>query len=221
MAAGLKLSEVAQRLGISERTARRYVRSGEIPSVFVGGAYRVSEEDLASYLEGARVHVGGPEKPQAQVPFSLKWARTASEVEFYQEISGAPDEDNERLNQLLGELNRFVWRPLRAAIRKKNAAIRGEAPADATAGPEPVGQDEFELMRGRRNALRDEVRRRIPAFARIVWKQEGGAVIYWHVPEDEREQYRGKVEEALEGEPYTEEDGEAEARPEREELLHA
>ncbi len=51
----LKIPEVARRLDISEKTARRYIRSGELPSAFIGGAYRVSEEDLASYQKGAIV----------------------------------------------------------------------------------------------------------------------------------------------------------------------
>lgn len=51
----LKIPEVARRLDVSEKTARRYIRSGELPSTFIGGAYRVSEEDLASYQKGAIV----------------------------------------------------------------------------------------------------------------------------------------------------------------------
>ncbi len=50
----LKLSEVAHRLGISERTARRYVRSGELPNVYYGAAYRVSEEDLQAFLDSRK-----------------------------------------------------------------------------------------------------------------------------------------------------------------------
>src|SRR5215218_7138902 len=61
-----KLPEVARRLGVSEKTARRYVKSGALPSVFVGGAYRVSEEDLKGFLQGAKVTPsGGPPKAPA------------------------------------------------------------------------------------------------------------------------------------------------------------
>lgn len=59
----LKLSEVAHRLGISERTARRYVRSGELPSVYYGAAYRVSEEDLEKFIESRRSR-----SPKAEAP---------------------------------------------------------------------------------------------------------------------------------------------------------
>jgi excisionase family DNA binding protein len=51
----LKIPEVARRLDVSEKTARRYIRSGELPSVFIGGAYRVREVDLASYQKDAIV----------------------------------------------------------------------------------------------------------------------------------------------------------------------
>ena len=67
MADYLKIPEVARRLDVSEKTARRYVKAGTIPSVFVGGAYRVSEEDLAKYLQGARVEPE-VEAPKVQAP---------------------------------------------------------------------------------------------------------------------------------------------------------
>jgi excisionase family DNA binding protein len=62
----LKLPEVARRLGVSEKTARRYVKSGALPSMFVGGAYRVSEEDLEGFLQGAKVTPSGgsPKAPR-------------------------------------------------------------------------------------------------------------------------------------------------------------
>jgi excisionase family DNA binding protein len=50
----LKLPEAALRLGVSERTMRRYVRAGTLPSIFVGGAYRVAAEDIDAYIENAR-----------------------------------------------------------------------------------------------------------------------------------------------------------------------
>jgi excisionase family DNA binding protein len=62
----LKLPEVARRLDVSEKTARRYVKSGALPSVFLGGAYRVSEADLAEFLESARVQPGKVEAPTSR-----------------------------------------------------------------------------------------------------------------------------------------------------------
>ncbi|MDP9487450.1 MAG: helix-turn-helix domain-containing protein [Actinomycetota bacterium] len=69
MADYLKIPEVARRLDVSEKTARRYVKDGTLPSVFVGGAYRVSEEDLDEYLREARVQpgkAGAPPLPELE-----------------------------------------------------------------------------------------------------------------------------------------------------------
>jgi excisionase family DNA binding protein len=54
----LKIPEVARRLDVSEPTVRRMVKGGKLPSVFIGGAYRVSEKDLEEYLESAKVTPG-------------------------------------------------------------------------------------------------------------------------------------------------------------------
>ncbi len=59
MADYLKIPEVARRLEVSEPTVRRMVKGGKLPSVFVGGAYRVSEADLEAFLRGAEVKPGG------------------------------------------------------------------------------------------------------------------------------------------------------------------
>ncbi len=66
MAEYLKLAEVARKLDVSEKTARRYVKSGVLPSVFIGNKYRVSEDDLQEYVRGAQVQpVGGLPKARA------------------------------------------------------------------------------------------------------------------------------------------------------------
>lgn len=66
----LKIPEVARRLDVSEPTVRRMVKGGKLPSVFIGGAYRVSEGDLEKYLEAARVQPGDG-SGKAQVPPQL------------------------------------------------------------------------------------------------------------------------------------------------------
>ncbi len=63
MADYLKLPEVARRLDVSEKTARRMVKSGSLPAVFIGGAYRISEEALAEFLENAKVEPGKAQAP--------------------------------------------------------------------------------------------------------------------------------------------------------------
>jgi excisionase family DNA binding protein len=70
MAEYLKLAEVARKLDVSEKTARRYVKSGELPSVFIGNKYRVSEDDLQEYIRGARVHPVGV-RPKGPPPRSM------------------------------------------------------------------------------------------------------------------------------------------------------
>jgi excisionase family DNA binding protein len=62
----LKIPEVARRLDVSEPTVRRMVKGGKLPSVFIGGAYRVSEKDLEEYLESAKVTPGKAAAPLSQ-----------------------------------------------------------------------------------------------------------------------------------------------------------
>jgi excisionase family DNA binding protein len=67
----LKLPEVALRLGVSEKTARRYIKSGTLPSLFVGNAYRVHPDELDAFVERESVAhsvVGGSEAPKAPAP---------------------------------------------------------------------------------------------------------------------------------------------------------
>jgi excisionase family DNA binding protein len=70
----LKLSGVARELGISEDTARRYVKTGKLPAVFVGGSYRVKPEDIEEYLRQARVD---PEAAAAQSASDARAAEAA------------------------------------------------------------------------------------------------------------------------------------------------
>ncbi len=71
MAEYLKIPEVARRLDVSEKTVRRYIKSGALPSTFIGGAYRVTEEDLEGYIRRAEVK---PEdaSPKAESRSSLE-----------------------------------------------------------------------------------------------------------------------------------------------------
>jgi excisionase family DNA binding protein len=64
----LKIPEVARRLDVSEPTVRRMVKGGKLPSVFIGGAYRVSEADLEEFLENAKVEPGKVQAPPHSEP---------------------------------------------------------------------------------------------------------------------------------------------------------
>ncbi len=55
MSGYMKIPDAAQRLELSEKTVRRHVKSGELPSVFIGGVYRISEEGLEAFIESRRV----------------------------------------------------------------------------------------------------------------------------------------------------------------------
>jgi excisionase family DNA binding protein len=61
----LKIPEVARRLDVSEKTARRYIKSGALPSTFIGGAYRVTEKDLDEFVHRAEVR---PEDASPKAP---------------------------------------------------------------------------------------------------------------------------------------------------------
>ena len=65
----LKLREVADELGISEPTARRYVKSGLLPSVYIGGRYQVRRADVARFLRDAEVHPSDT-RPKGGAPSS-------------------------------------------------------------------------------------------------------------------------------------------------------
>lgn len=66
----LKLAGVAQHLDVSLDTARRYVKSGKIPSTFIGGAYRVSEEDLEAFVASRKSDAPKANAPSASGPES-------------------------------------------------------------------------------------------------------------------------------------------------------
>jgi excisionase family DNA binding protein len=74
----LKLPEVAQRLDLSEKTVRRYVKAGVLPSVFIGNSYRVREEDLQEYLRRAKVEPG---KAPRRSPFERSFNDVLGEEE--------------------------------------------------------------------------------------------------------------------------------------------
>lgn len=70
----LKLPEVAMRLGVSQKTARRYIKSGALPSIFVGNAYRVHPDALAAFVERESAGHGvaaEPRVPKALAPQSM------------------------------------------------------------------------------------------------------------------------------------------------------
>lgn len=51
----LSPEEVAERLAISPKTVRDYLREGRIKAMKVGKLWRVRESDLQQYLKGDRI----------------------------------------------------------------------------------------------------------------------------------------------------------------------
>lgn len=56
----LSVREVAEELGISERSAWRLVEQGELPVHEFGGSTRVKREDLDAYVERCRRSLPSP-----------------------------------------------------------------------------------------------------------------------------------------------------------------
>ena len=55
----LTASEAAERMRVSKMTVYRLIRSGKLPAVQIGKAYRVRENDLEQYLNSSYVNSTG------------------------------------------------------------------------------------------------------------------------------------------------------------------
>jgi excisionase family DNA binding protein len=47
--------DLADRLGVSVFTIRRYIRAGKLPAVKLDGVYRVSREDIIEFLKSREI----------------------------------------------------------------------------------------------------------------------------------------------------------------------
>src|SRR5436190_2128920 len=106
MSSHLKLPEVALRLGISEKTARRYIKSGALPSIFVGNAYRVHPDDLDAFVKRTSVSHGvgeGPETPKAepQLPPNIEETVREAPPEHLFDLKDELLEEVDRLSDLI------------------------------------------------------------------------------------------------------------------------
>jgi excisionase family DNA binding protein len=95
-------------LDVSEKTARKYIKEAALPSVFIGGAYRVSEEDLEEYLRSARV------KPRDSAPKAVRPSLEAPEEDEGQSAGSIAD----RLDWVTEEV-------LEPIIRQRHVLIQG------------------------------------------------------------------------------------------------
>jgi excisionase family DNA binding protein len=61
----MSTQEVADRLGVSVFTIRRYIRSGKLRAVRLEGVYRVSRQDMTEFLKAREI---GQQPGQAGAP---------------------------------------------------------------------------------------------------------------------------------------------------------
>jgi excisionase family DNA binding protein len=64
----LSYDQVADVLGVSERTVRRLVRSGRLPHVPIGALRRIRTADLVDYVTGQRARSETDEDADARTP---------------------------------------------------------------------------------------------------------------------------------------------------------
>jgi excisionase family DNA binding protein len=69
----LSVQEVADRLGVSVFTIRRYIRAGKLRAIKLDGVYRLSREDLGDFLKAREIspEPGLPARGEAAKPARL------------------------------------------------------------------------------------------------------------------------------------------------------
>ncbi len=188
----LTLKDLADRSGVDPNTinqielGHRKARASTVRKL--ARALDVEPEDLTQSMGG------GAADPKEAEPFTLDWARAASDAEFYRLIVSAPEEDIDRLDRLSGELVGFVYRGLKRVLAERN----GNSFEDHGPEPEP---GEYKPMKKRQEALTAEVRRRRPPVARMRMADDGNKC-FWFIPPDEWESRRDKVDAFFDGKPY-------------------
>lgn len=51
----LTIKDIARQLKMDEKTIRRWIKSGQLPAIELGGKYRVSRTDLNAFLESRKL----------------------------------------------------------------------------------------------------------------------------------------------------------------------
>lgn len=64
----LRILDVARLLSLSKSAVRNLIKRRELPSLKIGGAVRVDEEDLKTYLESKRERGTDPARPKPRRP---------------------------------------------------------------------------------------------------------------------------------------------------------
>lgn len=69
MSTYLTTQEVADRLGVSVFTIRRYIRAGQLRAIKLEGVYRIGREDMAEFLKAREIGgVAGAAGPTTPAP---------------------------------------------------------------------------------------------------------------------------------------------------------
>jgi transcriptional regulator with XRE-family HTH domain len=192
--------EAARRAGVSPTTISNIV-SGRIKQ-----PHHRTLRRLAAAFE-----VEAPEDPRTPALFSLEWARSATDGEFYRLV--IEEEDTGRLVPLRDELTQFTHRPFRRELARRNKRPFEDA------GPEPEPGEDGPL-RERLQALSSVIRRLDPPFARVRMSVEGNQC-FWLIPPENWGRYRDRVAEFFEGEEYRDIDERAAADVPEETALYA
>lgn len=81
----LTVQDVADRLGVSVFTIRRYIRAGKLRAVRLDAAYRISREDIREFLKSREIpsairagHESGPSSAGAPTRASGRPSESAS-----------------------------------------------------------------------------------------------------------------------------------------------
>ena len=151
----LKLPEVARRLDISEKTARRMVKGGKLPAMFIGNAYRVSEEDIATYLRNAQVDPKAPGRSSVEPSFNdvldgeRREAIYGPWLKFANRYADRWQQRIETGNFDLGSVNEFIATvaDLMATLHELNAAEVQELPEQPYSFSAPGAKTGAAIMR--------------------------------------------------------------------------
>src|SRR5215210_8216556 len=92
----LSLAEAAERLGISERTARRWIKSGKLRAYKPGRDYWIPESALTELVEESVVHPKAPASSQPSFNGLLEEDRRRAELGEIREIYQGPGEALDR-----------------------------------------------------------------------------------------------------------------------------
>jgi excisionase family DNA binding protein len=72
----LSIEDVAEYLGLEYKSVYRLIRAGDLPAARIGRVYRVSREDLASYIEQQKQAL--QEEAKGKKHFAMKEIRCGS-----------------------------------------------------------------------------------------------------------------------------------------------